>query len=298
MSKDAAPTIKYKGYLSPNYTPVPDELFDEQLPDLSGAELKVLLYIIRRTFGFKKDSDNISLNQLLNGITTKEGTVLDRGTGLSKKTLLETIRSLVKKNLIITERRRSEERGDEPTTYRLNILDQRNKEPGGSPRGVKSIPGGVEKSTPGARSKNYTTQETVLQQTDLQYRNSKIKRSTSRLDDNKEHHNFLKIGNLLKQKEGDKLVERKNIPQQVKIAIKEISTEFGERRNTQSNLTHAVNLLEASGKHFDSLPAYLYEARSITKQQENVKKRMPYFFGVLADILDVKNRSIVQNLRI
>lgn len=81
----------FKGYTKPNYTPVPDELFDEQLPDLSGAELKVLLYIIRRTFGFKKESDNISLNQLLHGITTKENLVLDRGTGLSKKTLLAAI---------------------------------------------------------------------------------------------------------------------------------------------------------------------------------------------------------------
>ena len=45
---------RFKGYSKPNYTPVPDELFDEQLPDLSGAELKVLLYIIRRTFGFKR----------------------------------------------------------------------------------------------------------------------------------------------------------------------------------------------------------------------------------------------------
>jgi hypothetical protein len=29
---------------------VPDQLFDELLVELSGAELKVLLYIIRRTF--------------------------------------------------------------------------------------------------------------------------------------------------------------------------------------------------------------------------------------------------------
>src|SRR2546421_4672039 len=102
MNKDVQK--HFKGYSKPNYTPVPDELFDQQLPDLSGAELKVLLYIIRRTFGFKKQSDNISLNQLLNGIQTKEGEVLDRGTGLSKKTLLETIKSLVGKNLIITKR--------------------------------------------------------------------------------------------------------------------------------------------------------------------------------------------------
>ena len=120
MAKNSTQQLTYKGYASPNYTPVPDELFDEQLPDLSGSELKVLLYIIRRTFGFKKDSDNISLNQLLNGITTKERIVLDRGTGLTKKTLLEAIKNLVEKNLILTERRRSKEKGDEPTTYRLN----------------------------------------------------------------------------------------------------------------------------------------------------------------------------------
>jgi Bacteriophage replication protein O len=78
----------FRGYAGPNYTPVPDELFDEQLPDLSGAELKVLLYVIRRTFGFKRESDNISLSQMLNGLRTRDGRVLDRGVGLSKKTLL------------------------------------------------------------------------------------------------------------------------------------------------------------------------------------------------------------------
>ena len=45
----------FRGFDSPNYTQVPDILFDERMAHLSGAELKVLLYIIRRTFGFKKD---------------------------------------------------------------------------------------------------------------------------------------------------------------------------------------------------------------------------------------------------
>jgi hypothetical protein len=154
----------FKGYSKPNYTPVPDELFDEQLSELSGAELKVLLYIIRRTFGFKKESDNISLQQLLHGITTKEDVVLDRGTGLSKKTLLETIKNLTEKNLIISERRRSKEKGDEPTTYRLNILGN-TPENSTTPRGVKSTPGGGVKSTPHPSDKKYTTQETVIQET-------------------------------------------------------------------------------------------------------------------------------------
>jgi phage replication O-like protein O len=164
MAKNHTHPVTYRGYSSPNYTPVPDELFDEQLPDLSGSELKVLLYIIRRTFGFKKDSDNISLNQLLHGITTKEGVVLDRGTGLTKKTLLEAIKSLVEKNLILTERRRSKEKGDEPTTYRLNIIgDTTENNP--TPRGVKNTPGGGVETSPPPSDKNYPTQETDTQKT-------------------------------------------------------------------------------------------------------------------------------------
>jgi hypothetical protein len=49
--------------------------------------VKVLLYIIRRTFGFKKDQDNISLSQMLNGIVKKNGERLDSGTGLIKPSL-------------------------------------------------------------------------------------------------------------------------------------------------------------------------------------------------------------------
>src|SRR5215218_1032713 len=119
MHNDDKPS-PFQGYSSPNYTPVPDELFDYYLPDLSGAELKVLLYIIRRTFGFKKDSDNISLSQMLTGITTREGTVLDRGVGLTKKTLLQALRSLEDRQLIFSQRRQSVEKGNEPTSYRLN----------------------------------------------------------------------------------------------------------------------------------------------------------------------------------
>ena len=52
---------------------MPDAFFDVVAPQLSEAELRVALYIIRRTFGFKKDSDTISLRQMVEGITTKDG---------------------------------------------------------------------------------------------------------------------------------------------------------------------------------------------------------------------------------
>ena len=56
--------VTFRPYQPVKYTPIPDELFDEQLPYLSGAEVKVLLYIMRKTFGWKKDSDNISISRL------------------------------------------------------------------------------------------------------------------------------------------------------------------------------------------------------------------------------------------
>src|SRR5581483_5738161 len=119
MSEEQRPF--FGGYSKPNYTMVPDELFDEQLCHLSGAELKVLLYIIRRTFGFKKDSDVISLSQISNGITTHDGKVLDRGTGLAKRHAIAALKALVQMGLITAERRSSPERGFEATVYYLNV---------------------------------------------------------------------------------------------------------------------------------------------------------------------------------
>jgi len=115
---------RFEGFVFPTTTPVPDQVFDELVYHLSGAELKVLLYIIRRTFGFKKISDNISLNQLVNGITKKDGTVLDRGTGLNKDTVINGVKQLEQKGIILATRRTSQEKGHEPTTYSLNLRYQ------------------------------------------------------------------------------------------------------------------------------------------------------------------------------
>lgn len=85
---------KFEGFFVPNSTQVPDTLFDELLSELPGAELKVVLYVIRRTFGFKKSQDNISLRQMVEGITTKDGRVLDHGTGLGKASVARAVIAL------------------------------------------------------------------------------------------------------------------------------------------------------------------------------------------------------------
>lgn len=164
MPNDAKHTDRFPGFSSPNYTQVPDELFDQLLPRLSGAELKVLLYVIRRTFGFKRESDNISLSQMLHGLRSRDGRVLDHGVGLSKKTLLQAIKSLEEQNVIQTERRRSLEKGDEPTTYRLNVLGSRTARETTPPVGEKLHQGGGGGTTPGPWGRNSPTQYTDVGQ--------------------------------------------------------------------------------------------------------------------------------------
>src|SRR5437868_6834910 len=116
MSKNS---YTFEGFSAPNYTQVPDEAFDELMPLLSGAEWKSLCYIFRRTFGFKKVSDSITLNQMVDGITTRDGKKLDHGTGLSKSAVATALKTLIEKGILLAVRNQSAEHGYEATTYQL-----------------------------------------------------------------------------------------------------------------------------------------------------------------------------------
>ena len=69
-------------------TQVPNEILDTYLPVLKEAELKLLLVIIRQTFGWRKVKDRISHSQLIDK------------TGLAKRTVTEGLTSLCEKDLI------------------------------------------------------------------------------------------------------------------------------------------------------------------------------------------------------
>jgi phage replication O-like protein O len=162
----------FQGFQFPTTTPVPDEVFDVLMPQLSGAELKVLLYICRRTFGFKKESDSISLHQIAQGITTRDGRVLDGGTGLCKRHVQRALKVLEKKNIIKVTRKVDETGLYEVNTYSLNIVDTGSGAGTKCPYGRDKMSPGVETSgsggvgTPASTTTN-SNQETVIQETDI-----------------------------------------------------------------------------------------------------------------------------------
>ena len=75
----------------PNFLQVPNAVIDELLPDLTGAELKCYLVVIRKTKGWNKESDNISISQFM------------KATGLSNSAVIKACESLIKYGLLVKE---------------------------------------------------------------------------------------------------------------------------------------------------------------------------------------------------
>lgn len=316
----------FRGYAGPNYTPVPDELFDEQLPDLSGAELKVLLYVIRRTFGFKRESDNISLSQMLNGLRRRDGRVLDRGVGLSKKTLLQAIKSLEEQNIILTERRRSPEKGDEPTSYRLHVRSVTAVEELTPPVGEKLHHGGGGRSAPPPWGKNSPTQETVVQETDFDLSNFEGFHDKVEATSEKEGINLApttsnaspivepisrpaSLRELIHRRRQasdgprrGRLVGTSDDRERLRAFLADFAIELGDEAPLASTITRTLNIFKAANVPPEQWADVLYQARGLTQEHTaqirktagdgssgiRRKNKMPYFLATLEQLVGLR----------
>lgn len=268
----------YPGFASPNYTPVPDEIFDALMPTLSGAELKVLLYICRRTFGFRKESDSISLGQLCSGITTHDGRVLDSGTGLSRSAVVEALKSLAVQGIILATKHSSAQRGNETTTYELHFRD------GVTPWSRKttspsriSAPPLVVKSDP---------QETVDQETVEQEIVSSNLRMANPPESSVVHG---KAPGVVAPPVYDE-------SRQVLLSyVEDFARELGDRASLRSSTTRAANLYRDSGRSLDSFAELMLQARAQTQERSAAihsarvpgekRVKMAYFFACLEKLV-------------
>lgn len=67
----------------PNSCQVPNVIFDEIMPKISHAEFKVLMAVVRKTYGWGKDSDRISISQLVKMTGVSNRKVIDASESLS-----------------------------------------------------------------------------------------------------------------------------------------------------------------------------------------------------------------------
>ena len=76
----------------PNHTQIPNAIIDEHMSILSHAQFKVLIAICRKTIGWHKQSDYISVSQIVDI------------SGVSNKTVIKSIRELESMGFIITKK--------------------------------------------------------------------------------------------------------------------------------------------------------------------------------------------------
>jgi hypothetical protein len=112
--------MEYKK-LIPNSTQLPNILLDHLFPFLSESELRAVLYIARRTYGFQKEKDGIGLGQFTDGITKADGTIMDHGAGIKRTTAIRTLKILDKAGIINVKRAKMGEKGRKENIYSLNL---------------------------------------------------------------------------------------------------------------------------------------------------------------------------------
>ncbi len=112
------------GFTVPNHTQTPNELFDDHMKEMTGAELKIVLAICRQTFGWHKERDRISLSQLM------------EMTGLTRMTVVSGIKKSMARGMVV---RREVDGGFE---YALVLSAS-----------IKSIPGGSKKNILGSKGR-------------------------------------------------------------------------------------------------------------------------------------------------
>lgn len=151
---------RFPGLYPPLYTQTPDVFFDWVAPFLPEIELRVLIYLIRRTLGFKKQGDQITVEQIACGIVTRDGARLDWGTQLGERSVQRALAGLEAKGLIERHRQIDPERGYRPSYIRLRLCDQAGGDWLGRARaghqgGVRTDTRGVSEESPPHRQQRH-----------------------------------------------------------------------------------------------------------------------------------------------
>jgi hypothetical protein len=278
----------FQGFASPNYTQVPDDLFDVLLPQLVGAELKALLYIIRRTFGFKKSSDPISFNQFLRGIRTRAGEHMDGGCGIKNRTTLSNaLRSLERKGVIQSEKGVDALGDNATTTYRLRFQGEREAE---QEVVRKSDHGSPVSSPPVVRKVD--PQETALQETEIHH--SKLRKAGT------EKREPESIGETLAKRRAHSAESQDTGASDREILtsyMEGIAVELRDQAPLQSTVTRLLRLYQRSG--MTSIAVFvdvLYRARAVARDragsvrggEPGARRPMPYYLAIVEDLLGLR----------
>lgn len=115
----------------PNTSAIPNILIDYWMPKLSPAEFKVLMCIARKTYGWHKAIDRISLRQI------------EEATGLSRKGITQNLQRLEELSLVSKIKSKTSDGDDAANQYEINVNCMEGGRELSSPQVVNSVHQGV-----------------------------------------------------------------------------------------------------------------------------------------------------------
>ena len=79
-----------------NFSMLPHYFVEEMMPKISSlSEMKVLLYVLRHTWGFQDESKTITQDEFMNGRKHRDGTRMDKGCQMSRNAIKSGIEKAV-----------------------------------------------------------------------------------------------------------------------------------------------------------------------------------------------------------
>ncbi len=152
---------KYTGFARPesNFFKMPNDWPNITAKITSLAELKVIEYVLRHTWGFQEYgiAKKITTDEFMNGRKVKDGDRFDEGTGLSNRSIIDGLRRAVAHGFLI-------EKVDDRDKARVKKYYMLNMQPSndGNNPGVKILHTGVKKvHSEGEQTSQRTEKETI-----------------------------------------------------------------------------------------------------------------------------------------
>jgi len=101
----------YEGLAAPNFTQMPNEICDVLLPRLSGAQLKVVIVLARKTFGWHEPVTAASLTELA------------AATGQDRRSIMRAVDQLETFGVILVHREKLDTHSDAINLYCLRMAN-------------------------------------------------------------------------------------------------------------------------------------------------------------------------------
>lgn len=319
---DDAPRVLFAGFDRPesNWFRMPNSWTDITAEINNLAELKVVEYILRHTWGYQEYDikKHITIDEFVKGRRRSDGSRIDKGTGLSERAVYYGLQKAVEHGLIEQDVDDSD-RGRVKKSYSLKMRDTTMAdEPDGQQlqdvqSGVHVLHPPLQTSQPrGAKSAPRSEKDTLEKQT-----SSNIRRVSLDVDNSiesaprrhaatpsqSENGGVEEIGAILTRRRGPRQTPQHDEAYQIIQAyIEDFRRELNDQATLKQSTMRAYHLYQRAGLSPDAFISQLYAARAIVKERtgnirtrgDDTKAGLPtkhkaaYYFAVLADLLGLR----------